>query len=200
MSEPFASVSLLRQAAKVYDAPGSPLPRAARASWSKRFTGGASWMRLAMAQIRGESPPERHLAAEAIGVTKYGFSTLAALPALYAAHATGSWPLVLAAIASFYAMEAQYVFAFPLAIDGAPHPLRNARAMTVRAGGTLAMMTTILPIASFMLLGGWFGQGFIRSWCMGCLAVVLLYETHRCEGSERNMSPSSETFASWEKS
>jgi len=89
-------------------------------------------------------------------------------------------PLVaLLVVPAFYAVEAQMVFLFPLALDGSPQLFRQARALTVQAGGTLAVMRTVLPLATVMLGGGIVGLGFVRSWCLGCLAVCLWYEQVR---------------------
>ncbi|AKG24470.1 hypothetical protein IJ00_05565 [Calothrix sp. 336/3] len=68
------------------------------------------------------------------------------------------------------------VFLFPIAIDGYPHPFRESRKLTKKAGGTLAAMKVVMVLAAVMIFGGFCGQGFIRSWCLGCLAVVLWYE------------------------
>lgn len=136
-------------------------------------------MRLALESIRGESLERHRLNAAAIGYTKYGLALLAAIPPLLTWLSTGEWLVLPLVVLSFYAVEAQFVFSFPLAIDGDPHPLLHARALTIRAGGTLQVMATVIPIAAFMLFGGFLRQGFLRSWCIGCLSVVLLYERAR---------------------
>ncbi len=33
-----------------------------------------------------------------------------------------------------------------------------------------------MPLACTMLFGGLAGRGFLRSWCLGCLAVCIWYE------------------------
>jgi hypothetical protein len=71
------------------------------------------------------------------------------------------------------------VFLFPLAVDGCGRPFREARRWTCRAGGTVAVMAVVLPVAAVMLLGGLARQGFVRCWCLGCLAVCLWYEDLR---------------------
>ena len=73
-------------------------------------------------------------------------------------------------------MEAQMVFAFPAALDEAPSLWARSRTLVLREGGTLAVMTVVLPLAFFMLTGGLRGQGWIRSWALGCLGVLLWYE------------------------
>jgi hypothetical protein len=83
------------------------------------------------------------------------------------------------AVLVFYAIEVQMVFLFPLALDGCARPFRTARAWTRRAGGTIAAMRVVLPVAGVMLLGGMVGRGFVRCWCLGCLAVCLWYEDLR---------------------
>ena len=45
-------------------------------------------------------------------------------------------------------------------------------------------MRVVLALAFTMLFGGLVGRGFLRSWCLGCLAVCLWYE------DLRNASPS----------
>jgi hypothetical protein len=83
---------------------------------------------------------------------------------------------LLGCVPIFYAIEAQFVFLFPLALDGERTPFRAAWAWTRRAGGTLAVMRVVLPLAAVMLFGGLLGRGFVRCWCLGCLAVCLWYE------------------------
>jgi hypothetical protein len=118
-------------------------------------------MKLALAEHRGHpATPARSepIAAARIGWVKYGVSALVALVPIAAALATGVWPLAALAVPAFYAVEAQWVFAFPLALDGAPRPLRTARTFTRRAGGTLAVMRVVMPIAASMVFGGLAGR------------------------------------------
>jgi hypothetical protein len=75
------------------------------------------------------------------------------------------------------------VFLFPLVLDGSAAPFRDSRRWTVRAGGTLSVMRIVLPLAATMLFGGFVGQGFVRTWCLGCLAVCLWYEKIRSDSS-----------------
>jgi hypothetical protein len=172
---------LLARAAQLYDAPEQVLSRTARSAWRGGFRGGAAWMAEAMAVVRGRPVATSLPRAQVLGGFKYTAALLAAL---------GTWALVrraalptgaglLLAIATFYAVEVQGVFLFPVALDGAAHPWRTARALMLRAGGTLSVMGTVLVLAVVMLGGGWWGRGFVRCWCLGCLAVVLWYEELR---------------------
>ena len=171
--------SLLARAAERYDHPASKLPAEARRSVRVGFTSASAWMNLALGELRGEAREAPARGAEVIGFVKYGASLLAALIPLFLAWETSVWAAALLTVPAFYALEAQWVFAFPLALDGAPRPLRDARAYTLRAGGTLAVMRVVLPIAASMLFGGFVGRGFLRSWCLGCLAVLFWYESLR---------------------
>ncbi|HBE56424.1 MAG TPA: hypothetical protein DEG17_10470 [Cyanobacteria bacterium UBA11149] len=71
------------------------------------------------------------------------------------------------------------VFLFPITLDRMANPFRTSQEWTKRAGGTIAAMQIVLVLAAVMLFGGFVGQGFIRCWCLGCLAVVLWYEELR---------------------
>ncbi len=114
-----------------------------------------------------------------MGLIKYGLAAAAALLWAGVAWALGlSW-LAPVAVLVFYAIEAQMVFLFPLALDGSARPFRTAQARTRRAGGTSAVLRVVLPLAGVMLLGGMVGRGLVRCWCLGCLAVCLWYEDLR---------------------
>jgi predicted MPP superfamily phosphohydrolase len=170
---------LLSRAAEWYDAPGSPLRAAAAGAAWGRFASGAQWMRLVLETLRGRSCRPSALNYQWLGLIKYGLATGAALlwaAAACAAHIPWLAPL---AIVAFYAVEAQMVFLFPLALDGSARPFAAARRWTRRAGGTLAVMRVVLPLACTMLFGGLAGRGFLRCWCLGCLAVCLWYEDLR---------------------
>jgi hypothetical protein len=179
MSERARARLLLRRARDIYDHPDCPLALQSRDAWQGLFASGGEWMRLALAELRGEWLPPRPIRFNALGLLKYGLACAAALPFAAAALALQVWPLLILCVPAFYAVEAQMVFLFPLMLDGAARPFREARRWTVRAGGTLAVMTVVLPIAALMLCGGFARQGFVRSWCIGCLAVCIWYEDLR---------------------
>lgn len=172
---------LLERAARLYDAPGSALARDAVGAWRGGFQGGAVWMAGAMAQVRGRPVGTSLPRAWAWGLVKYAAALLAAV---------GTWGLAVGvglphavglglAVPAFYAAEVQGLFLFPVAIDGAAHPWRSARALMLEAGGTLSAMGTVGVLAAVMLFGGLAGRGLVRCWCLGCLAVVLWYEELR---------------------
>ncbi|MBI5362825.1 MAG: hypothetical protein HZA53_06575 [Planctomycetes bacterium] len=88
---------------------------------------------------------------------------------------------MFAAPVAFYAVEAQFVFLLPVVADGSTRPWRDAHLRTRTAGGTLRVMATVVPIALFMLVEGLAGRGLVRSWLVGCLAIVLWHERVRVE-------------------
>lgn len=172
------SRTFLREAAQIYDRSRGLDASAKSIVWRKGFSSGADWMRLAMEDLRCQRLPEVNASFTCLGLAKYALSSLAALLALGCAvfiHPA----LALLAIPAFYAVEVQWVFLFPAALDGSAHPWTDSRQLMRRHAGTLAAMSIVLPFAWRMLSGGFFGQGFMRSWCIGCLAVVLWYEECR---------------------
>jgi hypothetical protein len=168
---------LLTQAAAIYDDPHNTIATmAANEGWQTIFASGAAWMRAVMAHVRGMPIPERDAPYNLFGFVKYGLASLGALLYLAAIMTQGWWVLLPGFILIFYAIEAQMVFLFPLVIDGHPQPFAVSRAWTQRAGGTLAVLIIVLQLAAVMLVGGWLGRGFVRSWALGCIAVVIWYE------------------------
>jgi predicted MPP superfamily phosphohydrolase len=170
---------LLGRAAQCYDAPDSPLRTAAAGAALGGFASGARWMRLALETMRGQPCPVTACNYQWLGLAKYGLAGGVALLWVAAACACHLPWLVPLAVAIFYAIEAQMVFLFPVAVDGSTRPFAAARQWTRRAGGTVAVMRVVLPLACIMLFGGLLGRGFLRCWCLGCLAVCLWYEDLR---------------------
>jgi hypothetical protein len=143
-------------------------------------------MRLAMETSRRQQCPPTAFNFQMLGLIKYGLASgVALLWAVACCVWYTEWLLPLAAVA-FYLVEAQMVFLFPLALDGSSRPFADALVWTRRAGGTTAVMRVVVPLACTMLFGGLVGRGFLRSWCLGCLAVCLWYEELRkaCSSSK----------------
>jgi predicted MPP superfamily phosphohydrolase len=171
---------LLARAAEVFDEPATGLAALAGKAWQTGFASGGAWMRQALEHLRGAPLAGGKSSLNTLGLIKYGLAGVAALVVAGLALAVRQPILALAAALAFYAVEAQMVFLFPVVLDGSTHPFGEARQWTVRAGGTLAVMRVVLPLACTMLLGGLAGRGFRRSWCLGCLAVCIWYEQLRC--------------------
>lgn len=176
-SQPPRASRLLSRARCLYDEHANGLAAAAATAGRAGFAGGAEWMRLALEVIRGRRP-DGVAAFHRLGFAKYAIAvvaaaTVVALPALW-------WPWAwLLAIPAFYAFECRMVFAFPCALDGSVRPLRDSHAMVMAATSALSATLTVMRIAVEMLVGGVIGRGVVRSWCVGCLAVVLWYEEAR---------------------
>jgi hypothetical protein len=168
---------LLNEARRLYDNPDLPFARIAmKESWRSGFASGAEWMLIVLSHRRGHEIPPTHAPYNLLGIVKYGLAVVCAL-----AYAASVWmigmPILLpGAVFVFYAIEAQMVFLFLLAIDGKPYLFSESRLMTQEAGGTLTVMMTVMRLAIVMIFGGFLGMGFVRAWALGCLSVVLWYE------------------------
>lgn len=173
------AVRLLGASRERYDeAPG--LEEEARRCRTGAFDGGAAWMAAGLGALRGAPVARPARAWQAWGTAKYGACAVAATVLAAVAVAAGVWWLAPALVVlAFYGVEAQLVFLFPALLDGEDRPLAASRRLTVAAGGTVSVMATVLPLAVVMLFGGFVGQGFVRCWCLGCLAVLLWYEALR---------------------
>ena len=168
--------NLLSRARAMYDDASCPLAIAATTAWQSGFSSGGRWMQQALAYMRDTVVPAPLEGFNRLGFIKYGLAGGVSLLVVVAAIWSNLWPLMILVIPVFYAVEAQMVFLFPLVIDGAKKPFRESRCWTVKAGGTWSVMCVVLPIAMQMLFGGFLGQGFVRSWCLGCLAICIWYE------------------------
>ena len=167
---------LLVDARRLFDARENGLAAAAaRVRWD--FGSGAAWMRAALTAVRGVQPSGA-AAFGCLGFAKYGLATsVAAAVAMFAGAA--SLLLVPLAVVAFYLVEVRMVFAFPLALDGSAAPLRDSHALVARTLPAWVATARVMRIAAEMMAGGFLGRGFVRSWCVGCLAVVLWYEDAR---------------------
>ncbi len=179
MADTLGVRELMRQAADVLDSPANGLAESGRGAWQRGFASGGCWMRQALEHLRGQPLEGAGTNLNRLGLLKYGLACAGAFAWLALMM---SWHRPLLAglcVLVFYAVEAQMVFLFPLVLDGSARPFRDARRWTRRAGGTLTVMRCVLPLAATMLLGGLRGRGFVRSWCIGCLAVCIWYEDLR---------------------
>lgn len=149
------------------------------------FAGGARWMAGALSILRADtappSPPD--VGWQRLGVTKYALCLLAAAVATAAALPFVPLFAAVVGVLIFYVVEVQFVFAFPIALDSHARPLRKSASVLRHSTGTLRGVATVVPLATVMLFGGFVGRGFVRSWCVGCLGVLVWYEhVHPREG------------------
>lgn len=132
-----------------------------------------------MATLRGRPLRSRATAFARLGTTKYAKCAAAAVGAFLATAPWGIACALAATVLAFYAVEARSVFVFPAAIEFGRRGPAAARALHRRAGGTITVMTRVLPIAAFMVFG-WIANGRPRrNFAVGCLAVVLWSESLR---------------------
>ncbi len=174
-AESTTATALLRDAARLYDT-SALLRQRARAARSGRDC--AEWMGLGPPLPRRTRPPpspQRYAGLSRLGALKYALALAGASLAPLAAWRTGQGALLLLFVPLFYAIEAQLVFLYPVALEGARAPLLESFRTTRRAGGTWVVMRRVLRIAATMLLGGFLGRGFVRSWSIGCLAICVWY-------------------------
>ncbi|MCC7170457.1 MAG: metallophosphoesterase [Planctomycetes bacterium] len=143
------------------------------------FEAGGRWMATAIATLRGRPLRSRTTAFTRLGTTKYAKCAAAAVGAFLATAPWGIACALAATVLAFYAVEARSVFVFPAAIEFGRRGPAAARALHRRAGGTITVMTRVLPIAAFMVFG-WIVNGRPRhNFAVGCLAVVLWSESLR---------------------
>jgi hypothetical protein len=170
--------SLLQASARTFDA-SATLRAAARRSARRGFQGGAEWMAVALAEIRGQPVSPLRPGATILGVLKYGAATGVAALAVLVLWRFGHLRWAPCALVLFYLVESQGAFLFPAFVDGAVRPWAQAQRCLRAAGGTWVVTSKVMVLAAVMLFGGGVGQGFLRSWCIGCLAILLWYEEVR---------------------
>lgn len=173
MRERTSARALLERAIAIYDTnPG--LEADAYTAARTGFSGGLHFL------CRHAGTCAREVNGHHIGIAKYGACIVFAI----GVSALTAWLLhdehfvlvpLAAFVLAFYGLESRLVFVFPAAAHGDAHPFATSWRLTrhERALGV------VLPLASFMLFGPLFGQGLVRSWTTGCLAVSLWYRDVR---------------------
>lgn len=143
------------------------------------FAGGGAWMVHALSVLRDRPIAPKQRRFRAIGLRKYGLCLSAGAAAVTAAWTGGAICAIALGLLAFYAVEARGVFDFPAAIDYGARARLASRALFRRAGGTLTILSRVLPIAAFMLCGGLARARPRWSFVVGCLAILLWYESLR---------------------
>jgi hypothetical protein len=174
----------LEEGALVFDAHPS-LARSAAETLARRASP-SRWMLDALVIVRGRAVHTRREArvVDASLVVKYARAIAAAVVVGAASLVAGFSLLasVTLAVVAFYWVEVQRVFVVLLGLEGAGDPVRESAALVRAQGGTGVALVRVLRIAAHMLTGGLRGEGFVRSWCVGCIAVVCWYEYARAAG------------------
>lgn len=175
MNDPITATSLITQADTRFDDPANQL-QLHQTLYS--FASGAQWMGLAMGlepKAIAQRPYNRW------GTFKYTLCSLPLIACLIGILALSAWIAILLplAILLFYLIEAQFVFLFPLLITGSPRPLAHSRQLTRQAGGTLKVVSIVMPLACFMALGSLTPISRAqprRAFALGCLSIIIWYE------------------------
>lgn len=173
------SFSLLKQASQFYD-------QNPAAFSSVDFKIGAEWMRECLETLRGREISRKLVSWNYYGVCKYLSCLLIALLVSCLFTDYGFIIQFLIFACTFYLLEAQSVFLFPLLIDtGEDRIWYRSFNMTLKAGGTIYVASVVVQIALFMIFGGFFfkklsSANFVRAWCIGCVAILIWYEEIRC--------------------
>ena len=143
------------------------------------FGKGGLWMSEALGVMRSRpsAPKEPKLAP--LGYRKYGVCGLAGLLVGALAIPLGVPSVLMLGLAGFYVAEAHQAFTFPASIDYGRRGPKAARVLFHRAGGSISILTIIIPIAALMLLGWVINGRFRRNWFLGCTAILAWYEDVR---------------------
>lgn len=133
------------------------------------FQKGAEWMAF---QI--DEPFKEGTNYQLYGYFKYGISLFGmglSIFYLWQIH----WLLLPLAILVFYFLEVQFAFLFLLLIDQVKQPLATSIRISNQFG-IWKLMTIILPLGVYMMVGLLDAKKPYRNWYVGCLSVVLLYQ------------------------
>ena len=150
-------------------------PSAALAVPGPAFETGADWMGGHLVRLRGRPMPAPVPRPNftAYGWLKYGLSMSGFGMAAWAVGCISYWLLPLAEL-GFYLVEIQFLFLFPLLLEGGPAPLRRSCRLTARIGYGRCL-AGVLPVAAYMLAGLLRPGRARRQWHVGCLAILLWY-------------------------
>jgi hypothetical protein len=167
------TVGLLRLSEKLYGRFGLKPPRLETIPIQNIFQVGGQWMKKALKRMGVESLSRFKPPFQELGYFKYGLAAWAALLAGCLLLQAGPWAASTAALLVFYLVESQMVFLFPLSIEAVEDPIRESLRDVRRAGGNFKVMVTVMVLALYMVSGGFFRENLKKSWCIGCLAVLV---------------------------
>ncbi len=138
------------------------------------FSTGGLWMQHRLSELRNvETATNNAIRFNFYGLIKYGICMSAFVCSLFVL-AKVSITLLPLAIIVFYIFEVQFLFLFPLLIDGAGTPIRESLKLTYKVGVTNAV-ATVLPIGLFMVYGLLNLREPFKNWHIGCMAVLIWY-------------------------
>jgi hypothetical protein len=139
------------------------------------FSTGAEWMHHQLYELQPTTTPSfnPNTPYTTYGLLKYGICGTASIAALIALATFNPW-LIPLSIIIFYLAEIHFLFLFPILIDQTPHPILASIRATYRIGITKCLLT-VIPIATYMLIGLLHKKDRLTNWYIGCLAIIIWY-------------------------
>jgi|GEM_PF-965523 len=139
------------------------------------FTLGARWMHHRLNELGKDSPQpfNTNINYNFYGYLKYGICLSSACLTTWWLSGYG-WPYIPLSILSFYFLEVQFLFLFPLLIDHASRPIYTGIYTTFKIGPVKCLLT-VIPISIFMMTGLFWKKDRFRNWYIGCLAILIWY-------------------------
>jgi len=161
-------------ACKLYDS-SEMLQKESLHAYKGGFPSAVKWMRLALQILRSKEIPERNIPYSFLGFIKYGLAGFTFILYIIFIIHIKYYIFLPFAIVLFYGIEVQFLFLFPLAIDGISKPIYHSLNCKVK-GGRFASIFGVIVIAIFMISGILPQKSFFRNWSVGCIAVLIWYE------------------------
>jgi hypothetical protein len=139
------------------------------------FPTGARWMYDRMQELRpSDLPFDPGINYTGYGLLKYGACLAGFALAILPSAKYGLFTIPLS-IASFYVVEVHFLFLFPLLIDQTPRPLLTG----IRIAWSIGIgrcLITVIPIATYMMLGLFRRSDPFSNWYTGCLKIITWYD------------------------
>jgi hypothetical protein len=148
------------------------------------FPAGARWMydRLQELQPSDNRPFDADINYTGYGLFKYGCCLTGALLPITAISVYSRLPLpaflpilIPAAVGLFYFFEIHFLFLFPFLIDQCRQPLLASFQAAYKIG-LGKCLTTVIPIAGYMMIGLLRRSNRPGNWYIGCLAIIIWYD------------------------
>ncbi|MDO6432784.1 hypothetical protein Q4E93_19410 [Flavitalea sp. BT771] len=140
------------------------------------FPGGARWMYDRLNELDGGAirPFDPEINYTLMGYLKYGICLTGASLACWWSLQYDPFLLPLS-ILVFYLLEVQFLFLFPLLIDGAKQPILSGIREVLRIG-VIRCLLTVIPLSIFMMTGLLRRKNNFHHWYIGCLSILIWYK------------------------
>lgn len=108
------------------------------------------------------------------GVFKYGLSILVTVLFLLLITKINLF-LLPSLVIIFYFVEVHFLFLFPILFDKKTNPIATSIKYTYQIG-LIHLIVNVIPIALFMIWGLFHFKNPLRSWLVGCIAILIWYK------------------------